>query len=626
MEENKRDFWTTFTRVFEMKFRLFSERFWLFIFLNAAFISLSPFVSAQRGNVIVNGGFEEAVGDFENLYDGVNSLGEIEVFVAKGPVFLEGAKQTLIGFPAAPCLEDVNGDSLPDLVVAGSLGNLYWFPNSGKKGEPKFTHAKLVQTYLGTAAKIDVADYNNDGKKDILFGNIEGSINVLLNQGSPEQMWIEASGKPRWMPPSYQNDEKRELEPQTGYEVAKIQGGKEPLTIGVYSAPVYEDWNKDKVPDLIVGEGSYSANSVHIWINQGNATAPIFNAESRMYLGYGEGREVLSPSVFDWNRDGVMDLLVGDREGRIALHLGSEKLYKDPKNVQPVPFTKFLKLGAQDRVTSPIAIQACDYNEDGIPDILYGNQDGKIFVSLGKGKKDDPELSAPTVLKGVDTAKNYKQPDTWTFVKSSKGYKPQKLPHNMWVNDYYRQAAEAGTPYTGTAPIAEVVSKTIFPEVREGNSALRLTWYEKFCGWQKLWYRKTSLNPVGLPAGFPEAYMEGVYSLMKGFDFVRGKEYELSFWKKGAEMKMFYMIDYTEVIKVGGKNDFERHHFTDSAPLTSEWSQYKKVLKLAGTKNKDTDTNGQLLKDEAQLIFTFVGKGNGWLDDVRLVEAGAVKP
>ena len=70
--------------------------------------------------------------------------------------------------------------------------------------------------------------------------------------------------------------------------------------------------------DLIMGDGSYSANSVFLFKNQSNRDSPTFNDQSMTKIIPGMGREHLTPQVVDWNNDGKPDILAGDRTGYLA--------------------------------------------------------------------------------------------------------------------------------------------------------------------------------------------------------------------------------------------------------------------------------------------------------------------
>ena len=72
----------------------------------------------------------------------------------------------------------------------------------------------------------------------------------------------------------------------------------------ISSRPAPCDWNKDGKPDLLVGEGSYSANAVYVLLNQSGGSEPKFTEEQRYYLCYGDGREQLVPDGrgLEWRR------------------------------------------------------------------------------------------------------------------------------------------------------------------------------------------------------------------------------------------------------------------------------------------------------------------------------------
>ncbi len=160
-------------------------------------------------------------------------------------------------------------------------------------------------------------------------------------------------------------------------------------------------------------ENGAPTNRVHVWLNTGDLNKPTFENDSKVPLAIGDGRKYLTPSVYDWNGDGIPDLIVGDREGRVALYLGTAEAIKDPKNVAPVEFTKFITIGGREKLGTMLSPHACDYNNDGLPDLLYGTTTGLAMVALGEGRRVDPELVAARPIKGVDVAKDFKQPMGW---------------------------------------------------------------------------------------------------------------------------------------------------------------------------------------------------------------------
>ena len=580
-----------------------NRRRWFMVF----FLGTTLFLKAQipQKNLIPNGSFEE-ITPASNLYDGVDSIGNLQVQNIRAPVYIEKSDAKFISFSASPCLVDVNGDELPDLVVASSLGLLYWYPNTGEKGKPAFKAAYLAQTYLGPVARVDVADWDSDGKKDILFGNIDGGIYLLLNEGTAQDpRWAQGNGKPRWFPSSLPPPA-REYNVQPSYEASKVFVASSPMNVGNYSAPIFADWNKDGLPDLIVGEGTYSANSVYVWLNTGSKTKPVFKPESKFYLALGEGREQLAPAVYDWNGDGILDLIVGDRNGQIALYLGTAEAIKNPQKIEPLSFTKFITPDSKG-LDAAVSVSVCDYNGDNLPDLLYGTSTGGIEVALGKGKREDPELRKSFSIRGVNTAKDFHEADSWK-------------------NEYLLSAIKQGTPYTATAPLAQVISKDndLTFEPKHGKRAFYLSWFEKFCGWHYLHHRMMEgSSDLILPAGFSEGFVEGCYILNNQFSFTLGKKYELTFWSKGKEMSILCFIDYRESVSdpkapKNPPNDVH-HHYADAVALSGDWMQYRKTYRLDGSKKFNADTNGKIFNG-AWLSFFFVGSGDAWVDDVRLIE------
>ena len=82
---------------------------------------------------------------------------------------------------------DLSGDGKLDILSGSWPGELYLFKGQGNgkfaAGEPiKDQSGKPIK--LGSASTVFAADWNGDGKLDLLIGDIEGSVHLMLNEGT----------------------------------------------------------------------------------------------------------------------------------------------------------------------------------------------------------------------------------------------------------------------------------------------------------------------------------------------------------------------------------------------------------------------------------------------------------
>ena len=373
----------------------------------AVLLALAPavFAAAPAGNVVANGDFS-SFKPVENLWDGVDGQNFLAGGVQGAYAVTESGKVGSLAMPISVNFADVNGDRLPDLVTADPDGIIRAYINGGTKSEPKFTHAEIVPLFPPMVAKdekwdrgtwtwhhgipkLALFDWNRRGMPDLIFGNYTGDIVMIANTGSPQA-------------PAYAQP--------TAYAKARV-----PISVmrpwGNLFAPCPVDWNKDGKTDLLIGEGSYSANAVYVLLNQSSSSEPKFTEDERYYLCYGDGREQLVPTVADWNGDGHPDVLVGDRMGTIGVHL-------NPGGWKPgteLPLTTMVNFGNLQTLGAPIAPHATDFDGDGLFDLLIGKANGRIAIALNKGTPTEPKFAAPVDLKGVGIwGTNIRLPDKWT--------------------------------------------------------------------------------------------------------------------------------------------------------------------------------------------------------------------
>jgi len=377
-------------------------------FLLPAFLFLGLAAADLRAeeNLISNGGFTQFT-PTDNLWDGVDGEGFLAGFRRGTYAVTESGKIGGQDMPISVCFADVNGDGLPDLITADPAGILRAYINSGTKTAPKFTHAEIIPLFppqIGketaydrslwtnphSVPKIALYDWNHNGTLDLLVGNYCGDVLLIPNSGNATS-------------PVF-------AQPQN-YDRVKIPlAGKRPW--GNLFAPCAIDWDKDGKTDLLIGEGSYSANAVYVLLNQSSASTPKFTDDQRYYLCYGDGREQLVPTVMDYNGDGLPDVLIGDRKGTVGVYL-------NPGNWKPgteLPLAQMITFGKLNSFEMPVAPLAADYDGDGLFDLLIGKANGRISLALNKGTKTEPKFDTPIEIRGEKLfTDKMNLPGQWTF-------------------------------------------------------------------------------------------------------------------------------------------------------------------------------------------------------------------
>ncbi len=171
----------------------------------------------------------------------------------------------------------------------------------------------------------------------------------------------------------------------------KIKAGGEALDVYGFPSPNMDDFDGDGDLDLICGE---FLDGFTWFENTGTKEKPVFAAGRTLENDGGEVRmnlEMIVPVGVDWDRDGDVDLVVGEEDGRVAWLENSGQVQGHmPLFLDPVYFrqkAEYVKFGA---LVTPFSV---DWDDDGDEDLVCGNTAGNIaFIeNLGhsdlKGKK-----------------------------------------------------------------------------------------------------------------------------------------------------------------------------------------------------------------------------------------------
>lgn len=314
-----------------------------------------------------------------------NSKGEVYVFLSGTktptgtPTFTTGKKVQAdnkdidVGLNAAPFLTYWDNDDRIDLLVGEKDGSLNLFRNISNKPLVFFSISTKIAgalTDLDAGSRVIpfVIDFNNDGKKDLVVGNSSGDVSLYLNSGTNQA-------------PVFTNGYAFQVD-------AGIQTGIIDLSGGNYASSYVYDWDGNNSKDLIVGE---EWGYIYLFINLGTDEAPIFRPGTKATTGTGTKEPLkvthdATPIICDWNNDGNMDIVVGERYGYVNLFLNSGTQQK-PIFVQ----SQRIKANGNDiNVGYNAKPFVADFNSDRKKDLIIGNVSGDVKVYLNIGEDNNP--------------------------------------------------------------------------------------------------------------------------------------------------------------------------------------------------------------------------------------------
>lgn len=185
-----------------------------------------------------------------------------------------------------------------------------------------------------------------------------------------------------------------------------VQAGGSDIQTGNYSVPSLEDWNDDGLMDLIVGEKLDSGDSkVRVYLNSGTNVAPVYDVFSHAQSAGGGDLTVLGdgcmgvfPRMYDWNDDGLKDLVLGMADGSVNVarneNSNSEPVFGVPEPVEVGQEGEKIDVDVGKRATLDIV----DWNNDGRYDLVLGGLDGSIRVLLDEANSGPPNFPSETLV------------------------------------------------------------------------------------------------------------------------------------------------------------------------------------------------------------------------------------
>lgn len=358
----------------------------------------------------------------------------------------------MVTFPA-PYYFDANNDGNKDLIVAPCISgpaenynNILYYNNTTNNQTNIFNYQ--VNRFLsnemievGAGANVTFVDIDSDGLKDLIVGNygyfsvilpFESGLSYYKNTGTASNPSFELQtmdfGNFFSLPmntgldPAFGDlDSDGDLDLLLGhtdgelicyrntagqgnppvYALAQPQlldNNNAPIDVGQFSAPQIIDVNKDGKLDLIIGERS---GNINYYENTGTATVPVFTLITTNFGGvdvnttftlYGYS----NPCMYD--SAGTYQLLVGSAIGYIYQYNNIDNNLSGNFNLVD---SMFYDIHEPDQVTVDVA----DLDNDGIMEIVTGNYAGGLSLY-----KFDATIGLPVVPEAPKTFNIYPNP------------------------------------------------------------------------------------------------------------------------------------------------------------------------------------------------------------------------
>lgn len=240
-----------------------------------------------------------------------------------------------------PTVVDWDRDGHPDLIVGQEDGRVALMRHTGKvkDGIPQFADPVFFKQHAGDvkfgALVTPVSfDWDQDGREDLVCGNTAGEIGWIRNRGGdPTPMWdaprlLTVDGKPIHLQAGPNGSIQGPAEAKWGYTTLSVA-----------------DWDGDGRADLVVN----SIWGKPLWYrNVGKPGRPKLAAAQPIEVEWEsaapkpawnwwnpQGKELATqwrttPFAVDWNKDGLVDLVMLDHEGYLAFF---ERAQRDGKRV-----------------------------------------------------------------------------------------------------------------------------------------------------------------------------------------------------------------------------------------------------------------------------------------------------